>query len=96
MPHKLLLHLTRLLHFSPPTARSHQTQVPRHAVSVKLGTAVQLQPADWLHVIVSLFLHLVLTAAILKIIKRKTKDRCVFFLSSSGNRTDIAGLLSLK
>jgi len=28
MSQKLPVHLTRLLHFSPPTARSHQTQVP--------------------------------------------------------------------
>ena len=69
---------------------------PRQAVSVKLDNAVQLQPAEWLHAVVTLRIHLVIIAAILKRIKRKTKDRCPFFLSSFSNRTEITGLLSFK
>jgi hypothetical protein len=65
-------------------------------MSVKLGTAVQLQPAKRLHVIVTLLILLVIIAAILKRMKRKTKDRCAFFLSSSSNRSEITGLLSFK
>ena len=71
-------------------------KLPRHAASVKLGAAVQLQPAEWLHMIVTFLMHLVVIAAILKKINRKTKNRCVFFLSSSNNRNEISGLLSYK